>query len=35
MPMKKMIPAANPDAYVDALDGWRRIDDFFATHLEG
>ncbi len=22
--MKKMIPAANPDAYVDALDGWRR-----------
>jgi len=23
-PMRKMIPAANPDAYVDALDGWRR-----------
>ena len=22
--MKKMIPAANPDAYVEALDGWRR-----------
>ena len=22
--MQKMIPAANPDAYVDALDGWRR-----------
>ncbi len=22
--MKKMTPAANPDAYVDALDGWRR-----------
>lgn len=22
--MKKMIPAANPDAYVAALDGWRR-----------
>lgn len=21
--MKKMIAAANPDAYVDALDGWR------------
>jgi|SRR5687767_486416 hypothetical protein len=24
MPMKKMIPAANADAYVEALDGWRR-----------
>lgn len=23
MPMKKVIPAANPDAYVAALDGWR------------
>lgn len=23
--MKKMIPAANPDAYVAALDGWRRV----------
>lgn len=23
MPMKKSIPAANPDAYVAALDGWR------------
>lgn len=22
--MKKMVPAANPDAYVIALDGWRR-----------
>src|SRR5436190_17547387 len=22
--MKKSIPAASPDAYVDALDGWRR-----------
>ena len=22
--MKKMTPAASPDAYVDALDGWRR-----------
>ena len=22
--MKKSIPAANPDAYVDALSGWRR-----------
>ena len=22
--MKKVIPAANPDAYVEALDGWRR-----------
>jgi len=22
--MKKVIPAANPDAYVAALDGWRR-----------
>jgi hypothetical protein len=22
--MKKMVPAANPDAYVAALDGWRR-----------
>ena len=22
--MKKMTPAANPDAYVEALDGWRR-----------
>src|SRR5687767_10848087 len=22
--MKKSIPAANPDAYVEALDGWRR-----------
>src|SRR3954468_17990280 len=22
-PMKKMVPAANPDAYVDALSGWR------------
>lgn len=24
MPMRKMIPAANPDAYVAALTGWRR-----------
>lgn len=24
MGMKKSIPAANPDAYVAALDGWRR-----------
>jgi hypothetical protein len=24
MPMKKSVPAANPDAYVAALDGWRR-----------
>jgi hypothetical protein len=24
MKMKKMIPAASPDAYVEALDGWRR-----------
>ena len=24
MKMKKMIPAASPDAYVGALDGWRR-----------
>jgi hypothetical protein len=24
MSMKKMIPAANPDAYVEALNGWRR-----------
>lgn len=24
MAMKKAIPAANPDAYVAALDGWRR-----------
>ncbi len=24
MPMKKTIPAANPDAYVEALKGWRR-----------
>ncbi len=23
-PMKKMIPAANPDTYVAALNGWRR-----------
>ena len=23
--MKKSIPAANPDAYVDALSGWRRV----------
>jgi hypothetical protein len=22
--MKKMTPAANPDAYVESLDGWRR-----------
>lgn len=22
--MKKVMPAANPDAYVEALDGWRR-----------
>ena len=22
--MKKMTPAASPDAYVEALDGWRR-----------
>lgn len=22
--MQKVIPAANPDAYVEALDGWRR-----------
>lgn len=22
--MKKIVPAANPDAYVTALDGWRR-----------
>lgn len=25
MTMKKSIPAANPDAYVAALDGWRRV----------
>ncbi len=24
MPMKKVVPAATPDAYVNALDGWRR-----------
>jgi hypothetical protein len=24
MPMRKMVPAASPDAYVEALDGWRR-----------
>jgi len=24
MAMKKSIPAANPDAYVAALSGWRR-----------
>jgi hypothetical protein len=24
MVMKKMVPAASPDAYVSALDGWRR-----------
>ena len=24
MPMKKAVPAASPDAYVSALDGWRR-----------
>lgn len=24
MAMKKVIPAASPDAYVEALDGWRR-----------
>lgn len=24
MSMKKMTPAASPDAYVDSLDGWRR-----------
>jgi hypothetical protein len=24
MPMKKMVAAANPDAYVASLDGWRR-----------
>jgi hypothetical protein len=24
MAMKKMAPAANPEAYVEALDGWRR-----------
>jgi hypothetical protein len=24
MPMKKAIPAANPNAYVTALSGWRR-----------
>ena len=24
IPMKKMTPAASPDAYVEALDGWRR-----------
>ena len=24
MAMKKMVPAASPDAYVEALDGWRR-----------
>ena len=23
--MKKSIPAASPDAYVDALSGWRRV----------
>lgn len=23
--MKKMMPAASPDAYVDALDGWRHV----------
>ena len=23
--MKKSIPAANPDAYIDALSGWRRV----------
>ena len=22
--MRKMVPAANPDAYVEALDGWQR-----------
>ena len=24
MPMKKSVPAANPDGYVAALEGWRR-----------
>jgi hypothetical protein len=24
VPMRKMTPAANPDAYVESLDGWRR-----------
>lgn len=24
MAMKKVVPAASPDAYVEALDGWRR-----------
>lgn len=24
MDMKKMVPAANPDAHVAILDGWRR-----------
>src|SRR5918995_6309663 len=24
MAMRKVVPAANPDAYVAALDGWRR-----------
>lgn len=24
MPMQKTIPAANPDAYVDSLSGWRQ-----------
>ena len=23
--MKKSIPAANPDVYIDALSGWRRV----------
>jgi hypothetical protein len=25
MAMKKMVAAASPDAYVEALDGWRRV----------
>lgn len=31
--MKKMAPAANPDAYVAALDGWRRacVEELRAT----
>jgi hypothetical protein len=31
--MKKMVPAADPDAYVDALDGWRRalVEELRAT----
>lgn len=31
--MKKSVPAANPDAYVNALDGWRRecVEELRAT----